>query len=63
MNLERPLLFGGFSFDQEKEKTDLWKEFDDTTFSLPAFLLTVKMKSMVNDEYIRFSNRLCRNSL
>ena len=38
-----PLLFGGFSFDQEK-KTDLWKEFDDTTFSLPAFLLTVKMK-------------------
>ncbi|MDF4730919.1 isochorismate synthase, partial [Vibrio parahaemolyticus] len=37
-----PLLFGGFSFDQEKEKTDLWKEFDDTTFSLPAFLLTVK---------------------
>ena len=58
-----PLLFGGFSFDQEKEKTDLWKEFDDTTFSLPAFLLTVKMKSMVNNEYIRFSNRLCRNSL
>ncbi|HFK1441076.1 MULTISPECIES: isochorismate synthase [Bacillus] len=37
-----PLLFGGFSFDPEKEKTDLWKEFKDTTFSLPAFLLTVK---------------------
>lgn len=32
-----PLLFGGFSFDPEKEKTDLWKEFKDTTFSLPAF--------------------------
>lgn len=37
-----PLLLGGFSFDPEKEKTDLWKEFKDTTFSLPAFLLTVK---------------------
>ncbi|WP_459503505.1 isochorismate synthase [Bacillus sp. C1] len=37
-----PLLFGGFSFDPEKEKTDLWKEFKDTTLSLPSFLLTVK---------------------
>ncbi|WP_000616730.1 isochorismate synthase, partial [Bacillus cereus] len=37
-----PLLFGGFSFDPEKEQTDLWKEFKDTTLSLPAFLLTVK---------------------
>ncbi|AWC34341.1 isochorismate synthase [Bacillus cytotoxicus] len=37
-----PLLFGGFSFDPEKEQTELWKEFKDTTFSLPAFLLTVK---------------------
>ena len=50
-----------FSFDPKKRK-HLWKEFKDTTFSLPAFLLTVKMKSMVNDEYICFSNRLCRNS-
>ncbi len=41
-----PLLFGGFSFDQEKEKTDLWKEFDDTTFSLPTsiFINCKKMK-------------------
>ena len=38
-----PLLFGGFHLIQKK-KTDLWKEFKDTTFSLPAFLLTVKMK-------------------
>ncbi|KFN04578.1 isochorismate synthase [Bacillus clarus] len=37
-----PLLFGGFSFDPNKEKTDLWKGFKDTTLSLPAFLLTVK---------------------
>ncbi|PEU16514.1 isochorismate synthase [Bacillus sp. AFS019443] len=37
-----PLLFGGFSFDPEKEQTGLWKEFKDTTLSLPAFLLTVK---------------------
>ena len=32
-----------FSFDRKRE-THLWKEFKDTTFSLPAFLLTVKMK-------------------
>jgi len=37
-----PLLFGSFSFDPEKEQTDLWEEFKDTTLSLPAFLLTVK---------------------
>ncbi|MDM5190513.1 isochorismate synthase [Bacillus sp. DX4.1] len=37
-----PLLFGGFSFDPQKEQTGLWKEFKDTTLSLPAFLLTVK---------------------
>lgn len=37
-----PLLFGGFSFDPQKERTDLWKTFDDTTLQLPAFLLTVK---------------------
>ena len=43
MNLERMLLFGGFHLIQKK-KTDIWKEFKDTTFSLPAFLLTVKMK-------------------
>ncbi len=43
MNLERVrFLFGGFSFDPEKEKTDLWKEFKDTTFSLPAFFINCK---------------------
>ncbi len=37
-----PLLFGGFSFDQEKEKTDLWKEFDDTTFFTTSIFINCK---------------------
>ncbi|CAM4164321.1 isochorismate synthase [Bacillus manliponensis] len=41
-----PLLFGGFSFDPEKEKTTLWKEFHDTTMTLPAFVLTVKREKV-----------------
>lgn len=41
-----PLLFGGFSFDQEKEKTSLWKQFHDTTMILPAFVVTVKQEKV-----------------
>ena len=44
MNLERVLFYLVDFHLTKKKKTDLWKEFDDTTFSLPAFLLTVKMK-------------------
>ena len=43
-NLEQVLFYLVDSHLTKKRKTDLWKEFDDTTFSLPAFLLTVKMK-------------------
>lgn len=35
-----PLLFGGFSFDPLKSKTELWKQFSDTHFFLPSYLLT-----------------------
>lgn len=35
-------LFGGFLFDLEKEKMDLWKEFKDMIFLLLVFLLIVK---------------------
>lgn len=35
-----PILSGGFSFDVLKEKTKLWKDFPDSYFVLPTFLLT-----------------------
>ncbi|MFP3125062.1 isochorismate synthase [Ectobacillus funiculus] len=37
-----PLLFGGFSFDPLKQKTQLWETFSDTVLVLPSFLLTMK---------------------
>ncbi|MCP8967588.1 isochorismate synthase [Ectobacillus ponti] len=37
-----PLLFGGFSFDPLREKTELWSAFADTVLVLPAMLLTMK---------------------
>ncbi|MCA1032497.1 isochorismate synthase [Bacillus timonensis] len=36
-----PILFGGFSFDPLKHKTNLWKNFKDGMFSLPTILLSV----------------------
>lgn len=35
-----PLLLGGFSFDPEKDKTNLWRYFPDSRFVLPKILLT-----------------------
>ncbi|WP_246277117.1 isochorismate synthase [Neobacillus endophyticus] len=35
------LLFGGFSFDPLKEKTELWSKFADALFYLPKFLLSI----------------------
>lgn len=35
-----PLLFGGFSFDQYKQKTKLWEKFSDSIFHVPKFLLS-----------------------
>ena len=37
MNLEQVLFYLVDFHLTKKKKTDLWKEFDDTTFSLPAF--------------------------
>nr|WP_239534560.1 isochorismate synthase [Priestia taiwanensis] len=37
-----PLLFGGFTFDSQKEKTRLWEEFANAWFVLPTFMLTSK---------------------
>jgi menaquinone-specific isochorismate synthase len=36
-----PILFGGFSFDPLREKTELWSDFSDATFILPSILLSV----------------------
>lgn len=36
-----PLIFGGFSFDPEKEKTSLWRNYEDAKMLLPSFMLTV----------------------
>jgi len=35
-----PTLFGGFSFDPEKPKTELWKLFADAHFFVPEFMLS-----------------------
>ncbi|HEU5139272.1 MAG TPA: isochorismate synthase [Bacillales bacterium] len=36
-----PLFFGGFSFDPEKNKTNVWHSFSDAEMILPTFMLTV----------------------
>ncbi|PLS01976.1 isochorismate synthase [Neobacillus cucumis] len=36
-----PLMFGGFSFDPFKEKTELWSKFADSLFHIPKFLLSI----------------------
>ncbi|GKU84789.1 isochorismate synthase MenF [Niallia sp. NCCP-28] len=35
-----PTLFGGFSFDPEKQKTELWESFADAHFFVPEFMLS-----------------------
>ncbi|WP_066063216.1 isochorismate synthase [Neobacillus soli] len=36
-----PVLFGGFTFDPLKEKTDLWSKYADSLFHLPKYLLSI----------------------
>lgn len=36
-----PLMFGGFSFDPVKEKTELWSKFADSLFHIPKYLLSI----------------------
>lgn len=49
-----PIMFGGFSFDPLKEKTDLWSKFPDTLFHIPKFLLT-----KVNNKMFLTTNIMC----
>lgn len=36
-----PILFGGFSFDPLKKKTNLWSKFADSLLHLPTYLLSI----------------------
>jgi menaquinone-specific isochorismate synthase len=36
-----PLIFGGFSFDPKKEKTELWSKYTDSLFHVPKYMLTI----------------------
>jgi menaquinone-specific isochorismate synthase len=36
-----PLMFGGFSFDPLKNKTELWSKYADSLFHLPKYMLTI----------------------
>jgi menaquinone-specific isochorismate synthase len=36
-----PLLFGGFSFDTYKSDSELWNQFGDNLFYIPAFMLSI----------------------
>src|SRR5699024_2828755 len=36
-----PMMFGGYTFDSLKKKTDLWEDFPDNLFVIPTFLLTM----------------------
>lgn len=49
-----PIMFGGFSFDPLKEKTDLWAQFPHSLFHIPKYLLSV-----IKGEYYLTTNLLC----
>jgi menaquinone-specific isochorismate synthase len=49
-----PTLFGGFSFDPLKPKTDLWSKFNESLFYLPKFML-----SIINGETYLTTNIIC----
>jgi menaquinone-specific isochorismate synthase len=49
-----PLIFGGFSFDPLKQKTELWSKFSHSQFHVPKFMLSV-----VNGKTFLTTNILC----
>jgi menaquinone-specific isochorismate synthase len=38
-------LFGGFSFDPDKKRTDLWNDFPESKFYLPTFMLSTEKEN------------------
>ena len=51
-----PLLFGGFSFDPLKQKTELWSKFSDAQFYVPKFML-----SIIKGQTFITTNIVCTN--
>lgn len=49
-----PVIFGGFSFDPEKEKTGLWSKFPGALFHIPKYML-----SIINGEAYFTTNVVC----
>ena len=49
-----PAIFGGFSFDPYKQKTELWAKYPDSLFYLPKYLL-----SMIKNEVYLTTNIVC----
>lgn len=49
-----PMMFGGFSFDPLKEKTELWSKYPDSLFHIPKYLL-----SIIDGESFLTTNILC----
>lgn len=49
-----PVMFGGFSFDPLKEKTDRWAKFPHSLFHIPKYLVSV-----IKGEYFLTTNLLC----
>jgi menaquinone-specific isochorismate synthase len=48
-----PLIFGGFSFDPFKQKTELWSKFSHSQFRIPKFLLSnIKGQSFITTNII-----------
>lgn len=49
-----PIIFGGFSFDPFKQKTELWSKFSHSQFHVPKYLL-----SIIRGKTFLTSNILC----
>jgi menaquinone-specific isochorismate synthase len=49
-----PVLFGGFSFDPYKNKTERWSKYADSLFHLPKYLL-----SIIRGETFLTTNTIC----
>src|SRR5690606_21021321 len=40
-----PIFFGGFSFDPENKRTELWANFPHTLFVIPQYMLTISNRT------------------
>ncbi len=49
-----PVMFGGFSFDPLKDKTNLWSKYGDSLFYIPKYLLKI-----INGETFLTTNIVC----